>query len=637
MRKRFSAAWILALALCASVALCGPARAAYWTEGNDGLTEATAYVIDSIEDLRELRDNVNAGTEPRDRYYRLASDFNMTQETDWVPIGNVDHPFEGHFDGAGKTLHVDITRTGSNSRLGNDYAALFGYLAPASGYAVKGLNVDGSVSARHWAAGIARTLSSGTIEDCRFTGKVEQYYHWQSEIGTSRVAGIVAEMTGGTIRNCTVTGTINSPSRGYSGDSGWAGGIVAQMTGGNIEDCHVLSGSTVSALPRANRGTTYAGGIVAQANLALTEAIRNCTVDATVSATTYTGGIVGEMSGGRVEGNKLLGESKVSATFASGGIVGQMSAGGTAEDNDVAASCWLSADGDSAAAGGIVGLLDTGTVRNNTSRASISRNAPHQGGIIGKIDGAVTTISGNRYSGAEYGIGFNASGYPSDEGCERIGGISVITITTGSVPGGTVGQGYSFALQATGAGTIVWTLDGGALPNGLDLSPSGVISGTPTAAGTSTFTVRASNASTSDVRQFSITIASSGPAPIPSAVTIVTNTISSGMVGQRYSFLLQATGTGTIVWTLDGGALPVGLDLGHDGVISGTPTTSGTFTFTVRATSGTASDAKRFSITIASGGKKPDDKEGGGGCDTGLGALALMLCAALALSARKSK
>ncbi|MBQ7263325.1 MAG: putative Ig domain-containing protein, partial [Synergistaceae bacterium] len=92
------------------------------------------------------------------------------------------------------------------------------------------------------------------------------------------------------------------------------------------------------------------------------------------------------------------------------------------------------------------------------------------------------------------------------------------------------------------------------------------------------------------------------------------------------------TGTGTIVWTLDGGALPVGLDLGHDGVISGTPTTSGTFTFTVRATSGTASDAKRFSITIASGGNEPDDKDGGGGgCDTGLGALGLLAIVAVVL------
>lgn len=47
------------------------AWADYDNEGRDGFTEAGAYLIDSIDDLKLLRDRVNAGTEPENRYYRL--------------------------------------------------------------------------------------------------------------------------------------------------------------------------------------------------------------------------------------------------------------------------------------------------------------------------------------------------------------------------------------------------------------------------------------------------------------------------------------------------------------------------------------------------------------------------------------
>jgi hypothetical protein len=55
-------------------------------------------------------------------------------------------------------------------------------------------------------------------------------------------------------------------------------------------------------------------------------------------------------------------------------------------------------------------------------------------------------------------------------------------MTTRSLPGGTVGAGYFAVLMATG-GDGVYTWSGGSLPMGLAVSPAGVISGTPTAAG----------------------------------------------------------------------------------------------------------------------------------------------------------
>lgn len=51
-----------------------PSLAFYYDEGNDGDSEATAYVIDSLEDFITMRDRVNNGTENEGKYYRLETD-----------------------------------------------------------------------------------------------------------------------------------------------------------------------------------------------------------------------------------------------------------------------------------------------------------------------------------------------------------------------------------------------------------------------------------------------------------------------------------------------------------------------------------------------------------------------------------
>src|SRR6476661_2759170 len=67
---------------------------------------------------------------------------------------------------------------------------------------------------------------------------------------------------------------------------------------------------------------------------------------------------------------------------------------------------------------------------------------------------------------------------------------SPLTITTSSLPSGVVNAAYNVTLVASGGKTpYAWSLTTGSLPAGLSLSREGVISGTPTAAGTSSFTV----------------------------------------------------------------------------------------------------------------------------------------------------
>jgi hypothetical protein len=86
--------------------------------------------------------------------------------------------------------------------------------------------------------------------------------------------------------------------------------------------------------------------------------------------------------------------------------------------------------------------------------------------------------------------------------------------------------------------------------------------------------------------------------PAPAAPSITTDSLPEGIVGSAYSETLTANGDATITWTIISGGLPTGLSLSSAGVISGTPATCGTFTFTVEAASDGGTDTKQMFITI---------------------------------------
>jgi hypothetical protein len=173
-----------------------------------------------------------------------------------------------------------------------------------------------------------------------------------------------------------------------------------------------------------------------------------------------------------------------------------------------------------------------------------------------------------------------------------------LSITTTSLPNGAVGKAYNENVQSTGGtGTLTWIIVAGALPQNLILnSTTGLISGTPNASGTSSFTVRvADTAGQVDTQALSILI---NPTTPPN---ITTTSLDGGTVGLAYSQPVQATGgTGTLAWSLSVGSLPANLTLSSDGVISGTPTNTGTSNFTVKVTDALSqSDTQPLSITIS--------------------------------------
>jgi large repetitive protein len=175
-------------------------------------------------------------------------------------------------------------------------------------------------------------------------------------------------------------------------------------------------------------------------------------------------------------------------------------------------------------------------------------------------------------------------------------------------PGGAVGASYSIQLQAHGGCTpYKFARTSGSLPPGLSLTSSGLISGTPTAAGTWTpwlqLISHCAGDPTSD-RQFSFTI--------DSGLRILTNTLPQGAsVSVPYSVTLDVqlvtnlnppTGStpnpSSLTWSVISGALPPGLTLSN-GVISGTPTTEGSYQFQVQAAlDATRKHSQTYSLTV---------------------------------------
>jgi len=170
------------------------------------------------------------------------------------------------------------------------------------------------------------------------------------------------------------------------------------------------------------------------------------------------------------------------------------------------------------------------------------------------------------------------------------------TITSADPSDAAAGIPYSFVVTASGAPDPTFAVTSGSLPSGLDLDGvTGEIFGTPSAVGSASFTITASNGvGPGDTETYTIHVAASPVAPVIDSAAPL-----DGVVGAAYSHTFTATGTGPITFAVTPAALPDGVTL-VGASLTGTPTTPGDFTFQVTASNGTApDDVRTYTVEIA--------------------------------------
>ena len=209
-----------------------------------------------------------------------------------------------------------------------------------------------------------------------------------------------------------------------------------------------------------------------------------------------------------------------------------------------------------------------------------------------------------------------------------------LSISTASLPNGSVGVAYSATIDAVLTGSTqsvpyTWTLGTGA-PPGLSLGGSTSLQetlvGTPTTAGTYSFDVMITDGSKSATRNYTIDVTAAG------VLTISTTSLPSGTEGTLYSGVITAVGgSGPYSWSVVGGNVPPGLSLAPSTTASttlgGTPTTSGVYSFDVQIDDSTTSATGTISLivqpSVGGGGSGfgGGGGGGGGGCASGHGGL----------------
>lgn len=178
-------------------------------------------------------------------------------------------------------------------------------------------------------------------------------------------------------------------------------------------------------------------------------------------------------------------------------------------------------------------------------------------------------------------------------------GSPTISIAPASLPAGTAGIAYSTTSLAASGGNApyAFSLASGALPSGLTLASNGTLSGTPTSSGNFSFTARATDAfSYTGTRSYTLTI-------VAGSMAITPATLPAPIYSSSYSQQLTVSGgVAPYTFSINGGSLPTGIALSSTGTLTGSPSSPGTYTFSVTAvdsSSNLTSVSQSYTLTIA--------------------------------------
>ncbi len=157
--------------------------------------------------------------------------------------------------------------------------------------------------------------------------------------------------------------------------------------------------------------------------------------------------------------------------------------------------------------------------------------------------------------------------------------LNVLGLANGSLPGATVGQFYSANVNAAG-GLQPYSFIGSGGPAGLSMSTNGAVTGTPRTAGSFTISVRVTDSGgASTTGSIGITVA------VPAPLSITKAGLGDAQADTAYSQAFAASGGNPpYAWTLSNGVTPDGLSLASSGIVSGTPTTPGSYSWGIAVT-----------------------------------------------------
>ncbi|MGE3518183.1 MAG: putative Ig domain-containing protein [Vicinamibacterales bacterium] len=210
-------------------------------------------------------------------------------------------------------------------------------------------------------------------------------------------------------------------------------------------------------------------------------------------------------------------------------------------------------------------------------------------------DASITLGSGANLVGrALAGNGATGAVTMSGSGGNTIGGCSsqpstpcpAIALTPATLPPGKVGEAYSQQITASGGtGSYTFLVSSGTLPLGLTLSPTGLLAGTPTSAGSATVTIAGTDQNGCPGQtSYTIVITTATPEQCP-PIVVAPPTLPPSMAGVPTSQQLTASGgTGPYTFVVSSGTLPAGLTLSPTGLLAGTPTTAGSALVTILGT-----------------------------------------------------
>ncbi len=335
--------------------------------GHYSITANFALEIWDWYDLDTIRDNLGGNyilmndLEPTMLGYEDLASPIAHEGKGWEPIGTLDEPFTGTFDGQGYSISGLYVNRASN------HGGLFGYVRGATLENVYMYSFD--ITCYNYVGALAGTLAdAGTVNDCYAAGTVS---------GHQYIGGLVGENYG-TIVSCQV---INSHVESLTS---YAGGMTGYIGGsGSVSNCRAAGNVT---------GITCIGGLVGFQDISSTVQ-RSCVTNTEVYGSERLGGLVGYSYGGDL--NNCYAKGSVTGNYAVGGLAGFVS-------HVTVRACFANVyiDGE-ISTGGLVGLSEESTVTDSfwdTETSGLNSSA----GGTGKTTAEMQNIA--TFSGAGWNI-----------------------------------------------------------------------------------------------------------------------------------------------------------------------------------------------------------------------------------------